>query len=97
MGLFGSDFFFCMLFPPFFLYRHYQLRKTCVTGSAVRSSKLFTTSYIVWTSKCWTMIRKATAAELLVSGYVIIFFMGLSLARCIIIIHIHCQASPSAS
>ncbi len=50
-----------------------------MTGSAVRFSKLFTTSCIVWTSKSWTMIRKATAAELLVSGYVFSFFMGLSL------------------
>ena len=50
-----------------------------MTGSAVRCSKLFTTSCIVWTSKSWTMIRKATAAELLVSGYVFSFFMGLSL------------------
>ena len=72
-------FFLHTFFLPLFLSRHYQLRRMCVTGSAVRFSKLFTTSCLVWTSKSWTMIRKTTAAELLVSGYVISFFMGLSL------------------
>jgi hypothetical protein len=65
-----------------------------VTGSAVRSSKLFTTSCIVWTSKSWTMIRKATAVELLVSGYVIFFFFHGTKSRCIIIIHIHARRVP---